>query len=105
MTEDANTAECQQFQAGLPELIGSSEDVSNDPHVQHCPLCRTLLSDLMTIAEAARELFPVVEPPEELWEQIESTLWSDKGVRPQDGEQESTSGTIQPRGASGRSQD
>ena len=81
MTEETNTLTCQQFQARLPELIGSHENLATDPHLQNCPLCHALLSDLETIAEAARELFPVVEPPDELWEQIEFALWSEGGPR------------------------
>jgi hypothetical protein len=42
--------------------------------MQSCALCRALLADLETIAEAARQLFPVVDPPEHLWEQIESAI-------------------------------
>jgi hypothetical protein len=33
-----------------------------------------LLADLETIAEAARQLFPGVEPPDEVWENIESAI-------------------------------
>jgi predicted anti-sigma-YlaC factor YlaD len=65
---------CQEFQAHLPELIGSGENAANHPHVQNCELCRALLADLETIAEAARQLFPVEEPPDELWNQIESAI-------------------------------
>jgi hypothetical protein len=72
---------CQQFQAQLPEIISSGENLASNPHLQHCPICRALLSDLEAIAEAARELFPVVDPPDDLWNQIESALWSDGGPR------------------------
>lgn len=65
---------CAEFQAQLPELIASGEDLSNNPHFRDCELCRALLADLETIAQAARELFPAVEPPEELWNQIESAI-------------------------------
>lgn len=74
MTDDRNTISCAEFQAKLPELIGSGVDVSTDPHLQSCDLCRALLADLETIAEAARQLFPIVEPPDDLWEHIESAL-------------------------------
>ena len=74
MTEDANNLSCAAFQARLPELIGSGENVAAHPHLQSCELCRALLADLMTIAEAARQLFPIVEPPDRLWEQIESAI-------------------------------
>jgi len=74
MTEDPNNLSCPAFQARLPELIGSGENVAAHPHLQSCELCRALLADLMTIAEAARQLFPIVEPPDRLWEQIESAI-------------------------------
>lgn len=79
MTDDARSMTCRQFQARLPELIGSREDLAAVPHLQNCPLCRALLSDLETIADAARELFPIEEPPDAVWEQIESALWSEGG--------------------------
>jgi hypothetical protein len=70
----SNHLGCQEFQAQLPELIATGEDVTTHPHMQHCELCRALLADLETIAEAARQLFPIVEPPDELWEHIESAI-------------------------------
>jgi len=74
MTEDDTNLSCAAFQARLPELIGSGENIAADPHLRSCELCRALLADLMTIAEAARQLFPIVEPPDRLWEQIESAI-------------------------------
>ena len=79
MSEDANNLSCAAFQARLPELIGSGENVAAHPHLQSCELCRALLADLMTIAEAARQLFPIVEPPDRLWEQIESAIRNEQG--------------------------
>ncbi|MGD0940928.1 MAG: hypothetical protein ABR905_14570 [Terracidiphilus sp.] len=80
MTENPTTMSCQQFQAGLPELIGSNEDVAADPHLKQCLRCRSLLADLESIAMAARELFPVVEPPDNLWTQIETALRKEEGT-------------------------
>lgn len=65
---------CVEFQAQLSELIASGEDAASHPHVQSCARCSALLADLTTIAEAARQLFPAVEPPDEVWEQIESAI-------------------------------
>jgi len=65
---------CEEFQAQLPELIGSGKNVADHDHLQSCELCRALLADLETIAEAARQLFPIVEPPDKVWEQIESKI-------------------------------
>jgi hypothetical protein len=79
MTEDRNNMSCAEFQAQLPELIGSGENALNHPHVQDCELCRALLTDLETIAEAARQLFPIVEPPDKLWEQIELAIKDEEG--------------------------
>jgi hypothetical protein len=78
MTKDPEKLTCAEFQAQLPDLIGSGEDLSNHPHLQSCELCRALLGDLETIAEAARQLFPGVEPPDEVWEHIESALKRDE---------------------------
>lgn len=74
MTEEAKNMTCEEFQAQLAELIGSGEDVANHPHIQSCPRCRALLADLETIAEAARQLFPIEQPKEDLWERIESAI-------------------------------
>ncbi len=77
MIGDRNNMTCEEFQSQMPELIGSGEDASSHPHMQKCALCRALLSDLETIAEAARQLFPVEDPPDRLWEQIETAIKQD----------------------------
>jgi hypothetical protein len=74
MTHEPDKMSCAEFQAQLPELIGSGADVSTHPHIQTCGLCRALLADLETIAEAARQLLPIVEPPDDLWAHIESAI-------------------------------
>jgi hypothetical protein len=71
---------CEQFQDQLPELIGSGVDVSAHPHLLSCTRCCTLLDELESIAEAARQLFPIVEPPDELWEHIELALMDKKDL-------------------------
>jgi hypothetical protein len=71
---DPDKMSCQEFQDLLPELIGTGEDIKLHPHIQSCELCRALLADLETIAEAARQLFPTVEPPDELWSHIELAI-------------------------------
>ncbi len=77
MTDDRSKMRCAEFQAQLPELIGSGADASAHPHIESCELCRALLADLETIAEAARQLFPIVEPPDDLWIHIESAIKSE----------------------------
>jgi hypothetical protein len=70
---------CAEFQAQLPEFIGSGASAAGHPHLKECALCRELLENLETIAQAARQLFPEVEPPDELWEQIELAIKKDEG--------------------------
>lgn len=77
---DPSRLSCEQFQAQLPELIGSGEGIASHPHYQSCALCRALVADLQTIAEAARQLFPVVEPPDDLWKQIESAIREEESL-------------------------
>jgi hypothetical protein len=80
MKDDQKDLSCADFQAQLPFLIGTGEKIANHPHVQTCELCRALLADLETIAEAARQLFPVVEPPTDLWPQIQSKIREESGA-------------------------
>jgi hypothetical protein len=78
MSELPKSMSCVEFQAQLPELIGSGVSAAEHPHVKECDLCRELLENLQTIAEAARQLFPEVEPPDELWPQIELAIKKDE---------------------------
>ena len=45
----------------------------------------------MTIAEAARQLFPVVEPPDDLWKHIESAIKDEASVPDPDEEEDKKS--------------
>jgi hypothetical protein len=80
MSEMPKSMSCAEFQAQMPELIGSGASAAEHPHVLECALCRELLQNLETIAEAARQLFPEVEPPDELWDQIELAIMKDEGA-------------------------
>lgn len=77
MTDNPGNISCADFQAHLPELIASGVSLADDPHLKECELCRALLADLETIAEAARQLFPSVDPSDKLWSQIESAIKSE----------------------------
>ncbi len=79
MSSSRNNMSCAEFQAHLPDLIASGENVLDHPHMQNCELCRALFAELETIAQAARDLFPTVEPPDDLWENIESAIKGDNG--------------------------
>jgi hypothetical protein len=80
MIDTGTEMNCAVFQASLPELIGSGENASDHPHLTSCPLCRALLGDLQTIAAAARQLFPIEEPPDALWDHIQSAIAKDDSV-------------------------
>lgn len=77
MSDNRKNMSCADFQAQLPDLISSGENAAAHPHIENCELCRALLADLETIAQAARQLFPAVEPPDDLWNQIESAIQSE----------------------------
>jgi hypothetical protein len=74
MNGHTETMSCVDFQAQMPELIATGEDAASHSHARTCARCSALLADLTTIAETARQLFPSVEPPDEVWEHIESAI-------------------------------
>jgi hypothetical protein len=79
MIDTPREMSCEEFQEQLSELIGSGANASSHPHVQNCELCRAFISDLEAIAAAARELFPVEDPPDHVWEQIQSAIQEEEG--------------------------
>jgi len=79
MTDTRKDMSCADFQNQLAELIGSGADVRSHPDVQSCDLCRAFLTELEAIAAAARELFPVEDPPDRVWEQIQTALQEEEG--------------------------
>jgi hypothetical protein len=80
MSETLSKLSCEAFQARLPDLIGSGAQMSDHPHFRSCNLCRALLSDLDTIAQAARQLFPIEDPPDSLWVNIKSAIVKEEAV-------------------------
>jgi hypothetical protein len=74
MRNSANNLRCEEFQSNLPYIIGSGETIAEHSHLQSCALCRSLLADLNVIAQAARQLFPIQDPPAALWGHIESAI-------------------------------
>jgi hypothetical protein len=74
MNKKANTQSCAIFQAQLPKLIGSRVNVTDHSHLRSCSNCSLLLADLEAIAEAARQLFPIQDPSDDLWEEIQFAI-------------------------------
>jgi hypothetical protein len=85
MTDTNHKMNCEEFQSQLPELIGTGERISDHPHLQSCELCSAFVAELEAIAEAARQLFPIVEPPDELWEHIEMAIQKEQNSAGQSG--------------------
>jgi len=79
MIDNRKNMSCEEFQEQMAGLIGTGADASAHPHVQNCDLCRALLSDLETIAAAARELFPVEDPSDRVWQQIQTAIQEEEG--------------------------
>lgn len=84
MSGEAKDLSCQEFQARLADLIGSGENASLHPHLQNCEICTALLADLETIAEAARQLMPIEQPKEDLWDRIEMAIKKEEGAAQQE---------------------
>jgi hypothetical protein len=74
MNDDFSKMSCVEFQDRMAELIGSGQDLTAHPHLKDCADCRALLAELKPSLDAARQLFPSVEPPDEVWEHIESAI-------------------------------
>jgi len=68
---------CAEFSGRMAEMVAAGVDLFAHPHVRKCRLHRALLKDLEAIADAARNLFPDVDPSENLWNQIESRMADD----------------------------
>ena len=58
MPKRASKLTCEEFQSHISELINSDADPEDHPHARACALCRQMVQELKTIAEAARELCP-----------------------------------------------
>jgi hypothetical protein len=74
MNQPYKNMSCAEFSSRMAQLIASGEELSAHPHVRSCKLHRALLKDLEAIAEAAKQLFPEVEPRESLWDGISGKL-------------------------------
>jgi hypothetical protein len=65
---------CAEFQRDLPYIIDSGGNAEHRAHLATCPVCSDLVSDLRYIAEQAKLLVPMEEPPARVWQNIEQAL-------------------------------
>jgi len=65
---------CAEFQKVLPYIIDSGGDAEHQTHLESCPVCSDLVADLRYIAEQAKLLVPMEDPPQRVWSGIEKSL-------------------------------
>src|SRR5437764_4330491 len=65
---------CAEFQAVLPYIIDNGGKAEEQQHLRTCALCSELVADLKYIAEQAKLLVPMMEPPKQVWEDIKTSL-------------------------------
>jgi len=75
-THDPNA--CAAFQEQLPDLFESGADLKQQEHLKTCEQCSALVSDLEYIAQQAKLLLPIHDPSPAVWENIQSSLSSEK---------------------------
>jgi hypothetical protein len=74
MIDHRQNMSCEEFSACMVALIAAGEDVFAHPHVRKCKLHRALLDDLEAIARVAKQMFPDLDPPDAVWDQIETRI-------------------------------
>jgi hypothetical protein len=65
---------CAEFQKALPYIIDTGGNAEQEAHLRSCPVCSDLVADLKYIADQAKLLVPMEDPPERVWEGIQRGL-------------------------------
>jgi hypothetical protein len=73
---------CAEFQKALPYIIETGGDAEQEGHLKSCPVCSDLVQDLRYIAEQAKLLVPMHDPPPGVWHGIKGALEREGLVRP-----------------------
>lgn len=73
---------CAEFQQALPYIIDSGGSAEHESHLNSCPVCRDLVQDLRYIAEQAKLLVPMEDPPARVWDGIQRSLEREGMARP-----------------------
>jgi hypothetical protein len=71
---NGTSGDCAVFQAQLPSLFESGEDLRAQAHLKTCENCSELVRDLEYIAQQAKLLLPIHDPSPEVWENIQTAL-------------------------------
>jgi hypothetical protein len=78
MKTTGSCVSCAEFQDQLPELFESGADLKEQEHLKTCEQCSALVSDLEYIAQQAKLLLPIHDPSPAVWENIQTSLSSEK---------------------------
>ena len=65
---------CAEFQRVLPDIIGGDRNREQELHLTSCSTCSSLVSDLDTIRQEARQLQASEEPSPRVWHAIQIDL-------------------------------
>jgi hypothetical protein len=65
---------CADFQSALPYIIDNGGNAEQQEHLGQCAVCSDLVADLKYIAEQAKLLVPMIEPPRKVWDGIKTSL-------------------------------
>ena len=72
---------CAQFQEILPDVIDGGRNAEQEAHLQSCPLCSGLVTDLNLIASEAPQLQEFADPAPRVWNSIEIALRQEGLIR------------------------
>jgi hypothetical protein len=65
---------CAELQQGLPEIVDNDWSAEQEKHLQSCPACADVVSDLRIITRESRALQASEEPSRRVWDFIQSEL-------------------------------
>ena len=72
---------CGEFERVLPEFVDGDFTAEQQAHINSCPACAALLSDLNLISSQAKLLSGSEEPRPAVWEALESRLQEEGLIR------------------------
>ena len=65
---------CTEFQKVLPHIIDSDLTAEEYAHIESCRVCSNVIADLKHIAQNAKVLASLQEPPARVWHTIRRRL-------------------------------
>jgi hypothetical protein len=72
---------CVEFESVLPEFLEGVNTSEQQAHLDSCPACSGLLSDLNLISSQAKSLLAADEPQPAVWNALEARLRSEGLIR------------------------